>query len=182
MKKVIFIPGWMDRVECYQYEGIDIWMKNIKPEDKIEADYILAHSLGAHFALLNWQKNRNAKLILVNPLLIRRKFRSWMFNWMKFLMKEGIKVNPKRYPAIFHLFSGIKKAHRLFITDVLSIMEEMSKDDVFVIRGKKDRYFCTEEVADIIKQKDILLIELDGVGHLWHEKIDEAVKDILKNL
>jgi predicted alpha/beta hydrolase family esterase len=181
-KIIKFIPGWMDRAVFYGYEGLDIWLNNVDPEEKIEADYILAHSLGNHFALINWRKNRNAKLILVNPLLLRKKFRSWMFSWMKFSMGEGVGINPRRYPFVFHIFSGIKKARQMFQVDVLEIIDQINKEDICVIRGKKDKYFCTEEVADFVREKNIRLIELDGVGHMWHGKIDEAVKDILKNL
>lgn len=181
-KKIKFIPGWMDRTIFYHYEGLDIWMKNINPEEKIEADYILAHSLGNHFALINWQKNKNTKLILVNPLLIKKNFRSWMMRWIRFSCGEGITVNPRRYPAIFHIFSGIKKAHRMFQIDIMEIIDKISKEDIYIIRGKKDKYFCNEEVVKIIKEKNISLIELEGVGHMWHEKIDEAVNDILKSL
>ncbi len=177
-----FIPGWMDRARFYGYEGPDIWIKNIKPEEKIDADYLVAHSLGNHFALLNWLENKNTKLILVNPLLIKRNFRSWIFRWMRFSLGEGAVVYPQRMYFAHYLFSGIKKAQRFLSLNVLEILDQVSKEDIVcVIRGKKDKYFCTEEVATVIKEKNIPLIELDGVGHMWHYKIDEAIENIISN-
>lgn len=53
----IFIPGFLDTAKYRKMEpGLEIWLKNIKPDEPLRAEYIIGHSLGANFALLHWQK------------------------------------------------------------------------------------------------------------------------------
>jgi hypothetical protein len=176
-----FIPGWMDRAELYNYDGLNIWNEDVKPEDRIDAKYILAHSIGAHFALLNWKKNKNTKLILVNPLLVKRKFRCWAWRWIKFFFFEEPEINAKRAFVWLHLFSNLKKCRKMLQIKVSDILDEIPKEDILIIRGKKDRLFCNEEVAAVIKEKNLPLIELEDNGHLWTEKVDEAIEKYIEN-
>jgi hypothetical protein len=71
--KIIFIPGWMDTVENrVDWPGLDIWKEKINPEIEIDSEYVVGHSAGANWDLLNWHKNRNTKLILVAPVIPKR--------------------------------------------------------------------------------------------------------------
>lgn len=91
-EEVIYLPGWGDFVDFHlEFEGLDIWREDINYNDKIEAKCLVAHSLGCHFALLNWKENKNTKLILINPLLDKKPFVVWIFRWIAFSFFEGWK-------------------------------------------------------------------------------------------
>lgn len=178
--KLIFVPGWMDRAELHGYEnGLDIWTKEIDPAEKINAEFILGHSLGAAFALLVWQTNQNAKVILVNPLIPKRNASSWFLRWVNFLIFEGTRMPLKRLAVFVHFFRGTKKCLQLLALDSLEILDQIPRDKLVIIRGKEDHYFCDGAVAKMIRSKNIRLVEVEKTGHGWSGKIDETVAEIL---
>lgn len=176
MRKKIFIPGWFDSVENrVDYEGLDIWIKKINFSRRIEAEYVIGHSLGANYALLNWEKNKNTKLILVNPVVFHGSIPEYFCRWIKFLSGEGTRLGKKRLKCFFHPYLGIKQGLDLINKDYNKIIEQIPKNDILVIRGKEDKYFFDEKEAEKIKEKGIRVIEIGGVGHGWSKKFDEEI-------
>lgn len=179
-KRLIFVPGWMDKAELHGYgNGLDIWMQEADSAEKINAEFILGHSLGAAFALLVWQANQGVKVILVNPLIPKRSVFFWFLRWINFLIFEGIQMPFGRIAVFTHFFSGTKKCLKLLDLDPLEILDQIPRNKLVVIRGKEDHYFCDRAVAKMIRSKNIRLVEVEKTGHGWNGKIDEAVTEIL---
>ena len=62
--------------------------------------------------------------------------------------------------------------------DFLDAIKQIPKENLIVVRGKKDNFFCDEESAKIIKENNIRLIEVYA-GHNWNENIAKAVNEII---
>jgi hypothetical protein len=178
--KIVFIPGWMDTVEnLVDWPGLDIWKKKFDVKKKIDADYIVGYSVGSNWALLNWEKNRNAKLILVMPLIPKRKVISWFFRWIRHEIFEGSRVSKKRMSCFPYFISGIYQLIKLLRANVMTIIDKVPKDNVVIIGGKEDHYFFDKDAAKMIRKKGFELIELDEVGHNWNEKIVLEINKIV---
>ena len=67
----------------------------------------------------------------------------------------------------------------------MSIFPPLSKnsprENVVIVRGKNDRWFCDEAAARILKEEKIRCVEVDA-GHDWNENIAYAIRDILTTL
>ena len=180
MLKKIFIPGWFDTAENrVDYEGLDIWIKKINPSQKIEAEYVIGHSLGACFAILNWEKNKNTKLILVNPTMFHKGFLGYFSQWIRFLFREGTRVNKKRLKCFLHLYLGIKQGLELINKDYDKIIEQVPQNDILVIRGKNDKYLFSEKAASVLKAKGVKIIEVAEAGHSWNEKFSKEIDKLI---
>jgi hypothetical protein len=53
-------------------------------------------------------------------------------------------------------------------------MLEIPKENLIVIRGKKDNSFCDKKSVEILKNYGLTVIEVDA-GHDWNENISQAV-------
>lgn len=178
--KIVFIPGWMDTVEnLVNWPGVNIWKEKTDINQKIEAEYVVGYSTGANWALLNWHKNRNTKLILVMPLVPKRKVWNWFFRWLKHEILERSKITKERSSCFPYIIQGTINLIKLMKIDPISIISEISKEDLIIIKGKKDDYFFDGEAAKIIREKNIRLIELEEVGHNWNEKIILEIEKIV---
>ncbi|MCX6763724.1 MAG: hypothetical protein NTZ97_03285 [Candidatus Moranbacteria bacterium] len=178
-KKTIFIPGWMHTVRFYgDYEGLDIWTENINPQEKIEAEYIIAYSIGANFSLLNWEYNKNTKLILVNPLIGNRSFFDWSWRWFQYYLKEGNipdkNINRKKF-----ILSGIKKAYRILKNDFEKIVKEIPNEKLIIIKGKKDNFYFDDKLCDSLKNNCQLFIEVENAQHNWNEFLKREVDKLI---
>ncbi len=179
-KKLFIIPGWMKSVGFYgDCKGLDIWKNNFNLNAQIDAAYIVGHSSGANFALINrsLNKNSNSKLILLNPLLPKKNFLYWIFQWMKFAFKGGIRVD--KTMGIKQFFPALKNFAALLNFDPIKIIETIPKENLIIIRGSEDRFFCDDNAKKIIKEKNINLVEVDGLGHEWNENFLNAIKDVI---
>lgn len=162
----VFIPGWLDVAENYGFSpGLEIWAKKIDPKQKLEFEYAIGYSLGANFALLNWQENKNTKLILINPAVYPKPAFSWFLSWLKFAITEKPIIHLNQLKAIIRLFSGIKMAHYLFKQDYLKIISEIPKENILVLRGEEDRFLCDKKTKEMFKKKGIRVLEITGEGH-----------------
>ncbi|MFA6047468.1 MAG: hypothetical protein WCV59_01470 [Parcubacteria group bacterium] len=179
-KKIIFIPGWLDQgINFPQYETLEIWKENIKPDVKLDCDVIIAHSLGCHFALFDWENAKDKKIVFVNPLVSNRNVFSWFWRWVKFRMGETQSVQRKYIISPRRVARGVFYYFKFLMPDAFSRLDNMTDHNMIVIRGKKDLYFCDEESCVLLKEKKIEVIELDEVGHLWNSKIDEEIRRII---
>lgn len=173
--KFFVFPGWMSRVKNYQLgDGAEIWQEAVDPGARFEAEYLVGHSLGANFALLNWQTNKNAKLILVGPIIFKKSLLNWFFRWLGYVFFEGLIISVKDIKSN-KLFFGLKAGFKLLKPDYLKIISEIPKENILVIRGKNDNFVCDKAAVDFFKKENIRLIEVEGCGHNWNEKIMEAV-------
>jgi hypothetical protein len=174
-KKIIFIPGWMHNVSHYQkYQGLDIWTEDFDPQKRIEADFLIGHSTGANFCLVNWKFNRNTKLILVGVLVPRRNILGWIGQWLKFIIFER-QQSIKGVINLKYIFSTLKKVNELSKSDPLEIIREIPKEQVVFIRGKNDKFFFDKKVAELLKAEGFRLIEVKNASHHWNNEIDGII-------
>lgn len=177
MKKALVFPGAFQLVKNYgKFEGLDIWLKSDSEKNIAPADYYIGHSLGGNFLLSICGSQRKGKFILINPLIRKRNILSLIIAWIKFLLFEGIER--RKIVPITNLFYAFRKAVRLLNVDVLGIIKNIPKEDLIIIRGKKDNYLCDGKSAEIIKNNKLQLIETDA-GHDWNDKIAELVDGII---
>ncbi|KKT90523.1 MAG: hypothetical protein UW92_C0037G0007 [Candidatus Jorgensenbacteria bacterium GW2011_GWA2_45_13] len=180
-QKVVFIPGFMDVAVNYSdsFGRVDIWKEKADWRERINADVVVGYSLGANFALLNWEKNKNTKLVLVNPLLPKRTKTEWAKRWISFLSAEGIKVNEERSKVIAQLPIETKLASGILSEEIDNVLDIIPKEKLAVIRGVHDDFFCDAEVGEYLKKKGIILYEVDA-GHTWNKSIAEEVDILVK--
>ena len=179
-RKIVVAPGWMDRAWYHcGWEGLDIWTKNIKPENRIDAEYVAGHSIGALFALQNWKCNKNTKIILINPLLPKRSLIRWTLRFMKFLFNEPLLDRFQRSRIFLHIVPfGLIKLYKLIQIDPLEIIDKIPQKNLIVVYGENDNYFCDEECRNILEKRGVQMIEVKGVGHNWHRRFNEILTDI----
>lgn len=182
-KKIIFIPGWPYKFHPRDGfpEGLNIWEENINPETRLEADYVVAYSLGSIFALLNWEKNKNTKLILINPPLPKRSLWQWLFRWLKFITKEKIPILNQFSFITNKPFYAFKKAFNFFRINPFVIIDQIPKDKLTIIRGENDHFFCDDSAVKILNIKGIKLIEINNLGHNWQNQILDYINKIIES-
>jgi hypothetical protein len=179
--KKIFIPGWIDTVKNrVDFDGIDIWKKSFDLNQKVNTEYLIGHSAGANWALLVWQNNREAKLILVNPVIPKRNIFSWFYRMIKFWIFEGTKISRERMKCFRYFFSSIPKIIKLLKVDLMPIIFEMPKENLIIIKGKHDDFIFDSKISNELKSKNINVIEIKEVGHNWSKKMEEEINRIIK--
>jgi hypothetical protein len=177
MQKVLIFPGAFQYVKNYSgYDGVDIWLKEKSEQEIPVGDYLIGHSLGASFILTNYNLNSNCKFILINPLIKKRSTVNSLLRWLRFLLLVGVKKE-KLVPLSNWLYV-FKKIVKLLKLDVLNAVQKIPKENIIIIRGKDDAFFCDEEAVKIIKDNNIPLIEVEA-GHDWNNKIAEAVSNFI---
>jgi len=120
-------------------------------------------------------------LILIMPLVPKRKIRKWFFRWLKFEIFERSKMSKKRSVCFPYIIQGISNLIRLMKIDPISIINEIPEGNLVIIKGKSDNYFFDGESARIMREKKIRIIELDEVGHNWNKKIISEVEKLIDN-
>lgn len=180
MDKFIYIPGFFDTGKNRRIKPcLDIWLEDIDLEDKIDSEYVIGHSLGGNFALLNWEKNKNTKLILTNPPLADKSLFSWLLSWIRYLLSRHEKFNRDRWPTLLHPVIILKRCRALLTADYGGILSGMPADAITVIRGKSDKILCDDRTADFIKARGIRVLEVENAGHDW-DAVAETAKNCIK--
>lgn len=176
MKKILIFPGAFQKVIHYSgYEGVDIWMKGSLPREIPEAETYIGHSEGVNFILSRYETLPKAKFIFVNPLVRNRSLFVLFWHWIAFLLFEGI---PKeKIVPLTNWAYAMEKAIGLLRIDVLEIIKKIPKEDIVVIRGTNDRYFCDSASGDLLRTAGIPFLEVDA-GHDWNGNIGQAVDKI----
>lgn len=176
-KKIMLFPGGFQYVKNYGYDGTDIWVGEKFTDEIKNADCFIGHSGGASFAV-RYAANRTSKFILVNPLVKRKNILFLFLRWLKYVFQEGLpkeKFIPMRYWP--YAFRKVLESTKI---DFLFSIKDVPKENIVIIRGKRDYFFCDKEAAEIIRKNGIKLIEVDA-GHDWNETIAEEVRGIINN-
>lgn len=169
------LPGTIQYAKNYGYDGLDIWMKDEEITTS-DAKVFIGHSLGASF-ILNSNVDRNSIFIFVNPLIEKRSFLIHFINWIKFLIFEGFTIK-KAVPVKYwwHTFNLVVL---LLKVDVLEQMKKIPKENIIVIRGRNDNYFCDSKNVGILKDNNFKIIDVEA-GHDWNENIACVIRDIIE--
>lgn len=171
-KKITLFPGGFQSAANYGYSGVDIWMGENFPDDLKNSECFIGHSAGASFALQH-AANRASKYIFVNPLVKRKNIFSLFLRWLKYVFQEGLPT--EKFIPVRYWPSAFKRIMKLSKVDFLSAIKDIPKENITIIRGKKDNFFCDKKSARIVRENDIRLIEVYA-GHDWDENIAEAVR------
>jgi len=97
------------------------------------------------------------------------------WRWLKFLVFEGIKKE-KIVPLKYWLFA-FSIVLELVKVDFMSVVQKIPKENLVIIRGKRDNFFCDEESIKIAKENNVRVVEVDA-GHDWNENIDKEVREM----
>ena len=167
------MPGWLQKTEIYRgFDVLDVWGKDLDLKYDGNVDYIIGHSVGANLALYVWNNNKNQKLILVNPLFPKRNLMSWLWRWLSDLSFEDIsRINDLS-------FKSIKNLIFLLRFDSAQVLSKIPKENVIILRGKKDYYICDEESAKTIRDLGLNIIEIN-CKHEWSDSYTNEVENIL---
>jgi hypothetical protein len=176
--KTLLIPGWMKSVGYYgEFDGLDIWKNDFVLSDNRSVQCVVAHSMGAAYALAEEKVgNENTRYFLINPIINKISFFSWVWRWMKFALMGGIKADPQM--SVKNIFAAIKKAIAVSRYDLDKVIAAMPKENVVIIRGSQDDYFCDKRTIEEAKKYGLKIVEVDGLGHEW----DAQYKDVLDSL
>lgn len=183
-KKIKLIPGWMNEGDMYLgkgniYEILEIWKDQIDERCNISADYLIGHSLGCNWALKNWTSNKKMRLILVNPLLPKRSLLTWFLRWRRFRREEKSPLKKKTVKETEARLFGIKKCFTLLRYDFDEIIKNIPKENISIICGKKDTFYCDERFRQYVRSKNIRLIEIGDAGHDWNEGFDREIEKMI---
>lgn len=178
-KKIIFIPGWLDSGELHGYKySLDIWNKNINLDKDYGVDFMVVHSSGALAALYNWNINKNFKIILINPVLLKKKI---FFRWLKSMIYEGTDCSLKRINLFLFIIPALNKVIKLFKIPVIEIINSIPKENLYIIYGKKDIYLSNHELFDEFSKHGFNIIDIEESGHNYDIRMEEVVKNIIFN-
>lgn len=184
MKKIVLIPGWMNEKGMYcgknkLYAVLEVWKEMISPRKKIQADWVIGHSIGCNYALFSWEKNKKLKLILINPLLPKRSLIIWFLKWREFNHKEIKPRDKETVSGVKEKWFGIKWCWKLLRKNPDKILNEIPKDQVVIIYGEKDFFYCDEKFKKYVQSKKIKILEIKNIGHDWNEKFDKEIEKII---
>lgn len=164
------MPGTIQSLECYGYDGLNIWMDE-GTKELPDAKVYIGHSLGASF-ILKANANRGSKFIFINPLIRKRSFLVHFINWIRFLIFEGFSV--KKAVPFKYWCHTLRQAISLLKVDVLEEIKKIPNENIVVIRGMQDDYFCDKKDVEILKASKVKVIEVKA-GHDWNENVAEEV-------
>ncbi len=169
----VLMPGCLQKKETYKgFNVFDIWGKNLDLKYDKNVDYIVGHSVGANLALYVWENNKNQKLILVNPLFPKRSLFVWFWRWVNdFPLEDVSRINLPNFKSLKNLIFLLK-------LDPLKTLSKIPKDNIVILRGKKDYYICDEESVKTINKEGINIIEFDD-NHEWSDIYANEVNKIL---
>ena len=170
-QKILLVPGTIQYLKNYGgYDGLDIWMeKGLEIPAGIEC--FIGHSLGVNF-ILKESIDPGKKFIFINPLIKKRNLLDLFVRWMRFHFFEGLSKE-KEVPERFWPHT-VDRAWHLLKVDVLGQMKKIPRENVFIIRGRQDDFYCDHEDLKILKENNFKVIEVEA-GHDWNESVANEV-------
>lgn len=172
-KRILLLPGWMTGLRLYgKRENFSIQIGKREAENK--DDEIVGLSLGALVALRDC--NHNNKLILVNPPLPRRNIFIWLIRWCRYILAEGLFLERQKFiKNPFRYALEVIKCIKILRIDFSEKLDNIPKNNLVVIRGKSDNFFCDEDAVRFIQSKGFRVIEIENCGHNWCEQIENVI-------
>jgi hypothetical protein len=177
-ENILLVPGTIQYVKNYgSYDGLDIWMRSGHKKIPTNARCFIGHSLGASYILDSCVGPEN-KFIFINPLVKKRNIAHLFLRWIMFHISEGFpkeKAVPMR-----HWIYAFKRMLFLLKVDVIGQMCKIPRENVVIIRGIEDKFFCDDEDVEILRKNNFQLIEVEA-GHDWNENVAKEVANIFQN-
>ncbi|MEI6042447.1 MAG: hypothetical protein WCQ00_02685 [bacterium] len=176
-KRIFYIPGWMDIGEIYGFKNnLDIWDNEINLDERIDADTVIAHSLGSVALLYNWNIYRNFRIILINPVFVKDNI---FIRWSKYIIFEGVRSPVKRIKLMLFAVPAFYKAMKLFSIPVVDIINIVPHDKITIIMGEKDRYLCDKRIVNSLEKKGVDVVRVKNAGHNYNSNIEDEIMKIL---
>jgi hypothetical protein len=176
-KKILILPGWMTKLELegdYPNLSIQSGKLNVGAED----ESLIGFSLGALVALRDW--NGKGKLILINPPLPRRSIFTWLFNWVRYILAEGLFRKQQKFTKNpFKYVLEIAQCVKLLRIDFSKRLSSIPKEKLIMIRGKKDNFFCDDRAVQFVRAKGFQVIEVKNCGHNWCEALEKEISKFI---
>lgn len=178
MAKTLFIPGFLDKGEFYGRENsVEIWDKNTALEIGEGADLVIAHSAGALLVLRDFEKIKNAKIVLVNPLLEKSGL---IQRWLIFLLLGGARISKQRAKFVFNnFFEAHWRLFRLLRTDIAGALKKIPRENIILVRSADDKYMYQAKTAKKFKEYAGASYEIEGLGHNWSKRLGKEVDKII---
>jgi hypothetical protein len=169
-RKIVVIPDFLQSEKSYgNYSRLQIW----KREDKFEgADIIIADRFGATRILRD--SLTRIKHILVNPYLRKRSNPAFFWRCVKFLLSKKMDRE-----EIKNLRCALKELRSLLQCDVLPLLDSIPRENVVVVRGTENNYFCGDKTAALLEKRRIKVVEVKGSGCRWDDNIAQAVHKLI---
>lgn len=180
-KKITFIPGWMYSADYFPYgKGINFWRDSFEFDQPIESEYLIGHSMGAAVALKLWLRNRDKKIILINPFLERKNIFRTAFDWIKFYFKEGVE-DGAGFLGFKHLPKNIVRVFKFPDENYWEILKNIPKEKIRILHGVNDCFLCDNGMCDKFRNLGLEVLEIPDAGHDWHKNFDSAILEIVNN-
>lgn len=180
-EKIILFPGFSQSKELYgDYEYANIWEEKFHKYDLKNKDYIIGHSMGSLAGLIHWRENKDATVILFNPLLPKRSRLNILTRFFRMILNSsGTLKAIKGSTNLVHLPVAVQNAFELTKVDALSIIKEIPKDKLVIIKGEGDSYFFDSDSIKALQENGFGAIVFESVGHYWDKKVDELIYSIV---
>lgn len=174
MKKTLVLPPWMDTIKFYNTDVSNFHVSSgVLKEDSYEDDCVVGVSLGS-LAILERIASVKGSIILINPLVPRRRLATWGLSWVKYISggllveRQKFTLNPLKW------IKALRRAYVLLTTDFSSALEMFPKDKLIVIRSKEDIFFCDNEAVAYLHAHGVRVVEIDG-GHNWNKNTEDEM-------
>ncbi len=175
--KIIFIPGWLDSGQRHGFcRSLELWGGLVNFNQDLKTDYVIAHSLGALAALSNWQKYRNLRIILINPVISRKGI---IKRWLRFNKYEGVPQSLRAGIRLLPLLLSFITIIKLFRVPALAIIKQMAPAQLFILRGEKDIYLADREFMMTLKERGFTVEQIDGAGHNYSHDFEKKIKEYI---
>jgi hypothetical protein len=179
-QNIVLVPGWIKRFSLFRTDINFTVCRGKLPANDNHINCIIGYSLGALIALRDWKLEKISKLILINPPLPKRNVFIWLYRWTKYSAKEGLAQNIHHFTfnpirLILEIITGAK----LLMKNYSEIIKNIPKNNLFVIKGEKDEFFCDNRAVNFLKSLDKDVIEIKSVGHNWHIEIENTIKNLI---
>ncbi|QQG52772.1 MAG: alpha/beta hydrolase [Candidatus Falkowbacteria bacterium] len=171
--KILFIPGWLDSGRRLGYVNyLDIWRSGVNIKKDFQVETVIAHSLGTIIALYNWCLHRNFRIILINPVLSRRKL---LRRWLKYYFHEGPSSSFKKTLSFFSVVSALFNLNKILKIPAAEILNELPSENLTVIYGAGDRYLYDKALGEDLRARGVKVIEVKEAGHNYTKEFDEII-------
>jgi len=181
-ENIFLFPGFsQDKILYGDYSYINIWEEKYHNYDLSKAKYLIGHSMGSLPALMNWKKNKDATVILFNPLLPKRNYFNLLFRYIFMLITSPRTIRAiKGRTSLKYFYIAWWNATVFLKTNAIEVIKEIPESKIIIIKGEKDKYFCDKGSVKVLEKFQVPYNILSGVGHYWVPEVDIYIKQFIK--
>ena len=170
------------------------YIDNYIKENNLKIDYIIGYSFGGAVAInYKYKFNKDIKLILISPAIIRNSKKS-----KKFISTPSIFNSIRNKIRDFYLIHIVKTNEMVYgdkflrntyqdivRIDLLPVVEQLNYKDINIIYGKSDDMVCPMEVLskvnDDLKKKVSIIDGGHDIANTNTDEVIDIISKIIKN-